>query len=99
MTMKARPTFPCYLRVRALLRLAGTHELVGRALERSSARTPEHYFLDLAGELEVLVGDTARGVVLELHPHLRPGHSEVRVMIRGFGQVADRVHQHERRGP
>src|SRR2546422_8555886 len=55
--------------------------------------------LDLARQLEVLVRDPARGVVLELHDHPPPGHREVRVMVRRLGDVADRVHQHQRGRP
>src|SRR6266566_1064149 len=54
---------------------------------------------ELARKLEVLVGDPAGGVVLELHDHPAPRDRQVRMMVRRFGEVADRVHQHQRGRP
>src|SRR5829696_3031829 len=83
----------------ALFWLPRAHPLVRRALERAAGRPPERDLLDLPGELEVLVGDAAGRVVLELHREPAPGHRQIGVVVRGLGQVADRVHQHERGGP
>src|SRR6185312_16132255 len=74
-------------------------EFVRRSLERRSGWTPEGAFLDAFGEREVLVGDAAGAVCLELDPYFGPRDGEVRMVIRGLGDVADRVHEHERGGP
>src|SRR5690606_32739366 len=74
--------------------------LVGRPLERRfSSRAPEHGLLDPARELEVLIGDPARVVRLQLDPHLGPRDREVRVVVRRLGEVTDAVDEHERARP
>src|SRR5213596_2557237 len=47
-------------------RVAGAHELVRRPLERAALRAPQHRLVDLARQLEVLVGEAASSMVLEL---------------------------------
>src|SRR5258707_145066 len=69
--------------------------LARRAFERAvRAGSPEHHLLDLPRELEILVGDALGGMVLE--PHLDPGirGGDVRVVPRGFGEMADRIDHH-----
>src|SRR3954465_2442279 len=83
-----------------LLRVLGEDELVRRALERAVVgREPEHGVLDPARDGEVLVGDPAGGVVLELDPELAPGDREVGVVIGRLADVADGVHRHQRARP
>src|SRR5207244_12289595 len=80
-------------------RVARPDELVRRSLEGAALGAPQHRLLDLSRELEVLVGNPARRVILELHDHPSPGHGEVGVMVRGFRDVADRVYEHQCGGP
>src|SRR5262249_34253888 len=75
-------------------------ELAGVAGAQGAAgRPPQDDLLDLLRQLEVLVGDPAGGVRLELHPELAPGDGEIRVVVRGLAQVADGVDRHERLRP
>ena len=75
------------------------HELLGVAgpsarRSAATARPPRS-----SSPVEVLVGDAAGVVRLELHPEFAPGHRQVGVMPGGLAQVADRVHRHERLRP
>src|SRR5215469_10676350 len=80
--------------------IAALHELLWIALERaSSGWTPQDALLDLAREIEVLVGDATGAVCLELHADPRPRHAQVRVMIGRLCDECDGIHQHERDRP
>src|SRR5262249_8032457 len=75
-------------------------ELVRRALERAvGAGPPQHGVLDLARHREVLVGDAAGRVILELDPELAPRHREVGVVVGRLADEADGVDHHQCRGP
>jgi hypothetical protein len=74
--------------------------LVRRAAERPARRrTPQDGLVDLLRQREVHVGDAAGGVRAQLHPHLAPGDAQIGVVPRRLAQVADQVHQHQRRRP
>src|SRR5262249_17307298 len=63
------------LRLSTLLPL---HKLVRRPFQRPARLGPPQYdFFDLLREGEILVGDAAFGVRLELHPELAPGDGKV----------------------
>jgi len=66
---------------------------------RSRLRFPENFTFNLDGQLEILVGDTAGGMRLQLHPKLAPGDREIGVVIRRFAEKRDRVRHHQRRPP
>src|SRR5207247_7198883 len=75
--------------------VAVPHELVRCPFDRAPLRPPQRGVLDLSSELKVLVGDPAGGVGVDLHGHLTPRHREVRVVVRGLGDVPDGVHEHQ----
>src|SRR5262245_29020108 len=62
-------------------------------------RPPQHRVLDLPGQCEVLVGDPACRVRLEFHPDLGPGHRQVRMVVGGLGQKANRLDENQGRTP
>src|SRR5262245_48984599 len=81
-------------------RRASADPLLREALERSARRgEPGGEGFDLARQREVLLGDTAGAVRLELDHHLRPADAQVRVVKGGLGAVADGVDQHQRVRP
>src|SRR4051812_3552516 len=85
-----------------LIRLPGIprpHPLVGCSLESASLRTPEDDLLDLPSELEILVGNSPRGMILELDDDATPGDGQIGMMVGGLRQIGDGVHQHSSGGP
>ena len=60
---------------------------------------PQHHVLDLASQGEVLVGDPAGRMGLELDPQLAPGYFQVGVVPGRLAQVADSVDGHQRHRP
>src|SRR5215204_5755243 len=88
------------VRRRGLAVALAENELVRGPLERAVVPgPPQHRVLDLPRHREVLVGDAARGVVLQLDPQLAPGHREVGVVVGRLAHEADGVDDHERRWP
>src|SRR5882672_3612542 len=75
--------------------------LVRRALKRPAflAWLPLNDFFDLLRQREILVGDSLGGVGDEFDDHERVRHSEVGMVPRGLGKMADRIHDHQRSFP
>ena len=81
-------------------RIAAPHELVRRPLERVAVgRAPQRDIFDSARERKVLVGDAARAVRGQLHRDPSPRHRQIGMVICRLRQVANRIHQHQRRRP
>src|SRR5947209_6724255 len=70
-------------------------ELEPVAEQSTCLGTPEDHLLDLPRQREVLVGDPARRMRLELDPDLAPGHGQVGMMPGGFAEVANGVDQQQ----
>src|SRR5262249_2996232 len=80
--------------------LLAVDELVRRALQRPTRlRPPQHDLFNLPRQGEILVGDAAGRVGLELDDHPPPGDGQVGVVVGGLAQVADSVDEHQRRRP
>ena len=87
-------------RLMFITRIATPHELVRRPLERVAVgRTPQHDILDSARQRKVLVGDAASAVRGQLHRDPSPRHRQIGMVICRLRQVANRIHQHQRRRP
>src|SRR5271156_5686094 len=59
------------------------------------AGTPRDEVLDLASQLEILVGDPLGAMVLQLHLDPSVGRGDIGMMPGGLREVADRVDHHE----
>src|SRR6185369_13144782 len=81
------------------LRIPRPYPLVWGSLERATCRLPQHYVFDLSRQLEILIGDAAGRVVLQLHPYLGPRHREIGMVIRRLGEKPNRVDQRQRGKP
>src|SRR5579884_516607 len=66
----------------SVVQLFAVNKLVGCPFERAAwLRPPEDDLLDLFGQREILVGDAASRMRLELDPNLAPGNGEVGMVI------------------
>ena len=79
----------------------GVTGLLRRARQRAAlfARLPLHHLLDLLRQLEILVRDAARIVVLQAHLDRGIGRVDIGMMPRRFREMAHRIHHHERAFP
>src|SRR5207237_6355802 len=92
------PRLPAFQLPR-LSRISRPDPFVGSTLECATLGTPENNVFYLAGQLEVLVADTAGCVILELHGDPAPSDREVGMMVGRLRQEAHRIDQHQRSRP
>src|SRR4051812_7292917 len=72
--------------------------LIGRALERAAffARLPLHDILYFSGQCEVLFSDAFGGVRDQLDDYESIGNRKIRMVPRGFGEMANGIDYHQR---